>query len=150
VVQVCSYAQPAGAQAALGLRKLLAGELGDDLQLQFAAATAVGDEDDAPRRLHTPHATLRVVLADLAATPEDDHHGRFVDALRAGAPQLPLLLVVDESAYRQRFASLPERISERRAAWRQWAGARELAWRSVALEELLTLDATAAPRANAS
>lgn len=144
VVQVCPYAQAAGAQAALGLRRLLAGELGDDLQLVFAAATAVGDEDDASARLGAANATLRVALVDLAATPEDDHHGRFVDALRAAVPQLPLMLVIDESAYRQRLASLPERIGERRAAWRQWATARELQWRSAALEDLHALG-TAAP-----
>ncbi|HSC00706.1 MAG TPA: DUF2868 domain-containing protein, partial [Burkholderiaceae bacterium] len=144
VVQVCPYAQAPGAQAALGLRKLLARELGEDLQLQFAATTAVGDEDDAAQRLGAAGITLRVLLVDLAATPEDDHHGRFVEALQAAAPQLPLLLVVDESGYRQRFASLPERIGERRAAWRQWATRRELAWRPVALDGLDALGTAAA------
>ena len=149
VVQVCPYAQDPGAQAVLGLRTLLARELGDDLQLQFAAATAVGDEDGAAQRLAAAGITLRVLLVDLAATPEDDHHGRFVDALRAAAPELPLMLVVDESLYRQRFATMPERIAERRATWRQWAGARELAWRSFALDELDVLGATTAPAAPA-
>jgi hypothetical protein len=134
-VQVCPYAQPPGAQAGLGLRTLLARELGDDLQLQFAATTAVGDEEPAAQRLAGDAATLRVLLVDLAATPEDDHHGRFEQALRTAAPQVPLLLVTDESAYRRRFGSLPERVDERRAAWRLWAAARELRWRSVALEE---------------
>ncbi|HET7526743.1 MAG TPA: DUF2868 domain-containing protein [Burkholderiaceae bacterium] len=150
IVQVCPYAQNPGAQAALGLRRLLAGELGDDLQLQITATTAVGDEGEAPRRLSAGSATLRVLLVDLAATPEDDHHGRFVDALRAAAPQLPLMLVVDESAYRQRVASWPERLGERRVAWRQWAAARELPWRSAALDDLHALDATRASRASAS
>jgi len=150
VVQVCPYAQAAGAQAALGLRRLLAGELGDDLQLLFAAATAVGDEDDAAARLGDGAATLRVALVDMAATPEDDHHGRFVAALRAAAPVLPLLLVVDESAYRQRFATLPERVSERRAAWRQWAAAHELPWRAAALDELHAAGGAAALSPGAS
>jgi len=150
VVQVCPYAQAPGAAAALGLRRLLAGELGEDLQLQFAAFTAVGDEADAPTRLGTTSATLRVLLVDLAATPEDDHHGRFVDALRAAAPQLPLLLVVDESTYRERFASMPERVGERRAAWRQWAAAHELQWRSAALDDLHAIGAAASPSASAS
>lgn len=134
-VQVCPYAQPPGAQAGLGLRTLLARELGDDLQLQFAATTAVGDEEPSAQRLAGDGATLRVLMADLAATPEDDHHGRFVQALRTAAPQVPLLLVTDESAYRRRFAGMPERVDERRAAWRLWAAAHELRWRSVALEE---------------
>ena len=149
VVQVCPYAQAPGPQAALGLRTLLARELGDDLQLQFAATTAVGDEDEAAQRLSAGGVTLRVLLVDLAATPEDDHHGRLVDALKGAAPELPLLLVVDESAYRQRFASLPERITERRAVWRRWAAARELPWRSFALDELDALRAaTPSPAAS--
>jgi len=149
VVQVCPYAQSPGAQAALGLRMLLARELGDDLQLQFAAATAIGDEDAAAQRLAAAAVTLRVLLADLSATPEDDHHGRFVDALKAAAPQTALLLVVDESAYRQRFAAMPERVAERRLVWRQWAAARELPWRSFALDELDALGAaTPSPAAS--
>ena len=134
-VQVCPYAQAPGAPAALGLRTLLARELGDDLQLQVVPTTVVGDEDEAARHLDADGATLRVVLVDLAATPEDDHQGRFVRALRAAAPQLPMWLLADESAYRRRFAMVPERIDERRAAWRRWAAAYELPWRSVALDE---------------
>ena len=141
VVQVCPYAQAPGAQAVLGLRTLLVRELGDDTQLQFAAVTTIGDEDAAAQRLAAATVTLRVLLVDLSATPEDDHHGRFVDALKAAAPQAALLLVVDESAYRQRLASMPERVAERRAAWRQWAAARELPWRSFALDELDALGA---------
>ena len=77
---------------------------------------------------------MRIVLADLAATPEEDHHGRFVRALQAAAPQLPLLLLVDESAYRRRFAAMPERLDERRAAWRRWAASHAVQVRTVALE----------------
>ncbi|HSW27651.1 MAG TPA: DUF2868 domain-containing protein, partial [Burkholderiaceae bacterium] len=149
-VQVCPYAQAPAAAAALGLRTLLARELGDDLQLQVAATTAVGDEDDAAQRLAADAATLRVLLVDLAATPEDDHQGRFVRALRAAAPQLPLWLVVDESAYRRRFGSLPERIDERRTAWRQWATAHDLRLRSLALDEFDAAMAGAPPASVAS
>lgn len=134
-VQVCPYAQAPGASAALGLRTLLARELGDDLQLQVVPTTAVGDEAEAALRLAADGITLRVVLVDLAATPEDDHQGRFVRALQVAAPQLPMWLVADESAYRRRFASLPERIDERRATWRHWAATHDLRLRAVALDE---------------
>jgi hypothetical protein len=133
-VQVCPYAQAPAAASALGLRTLLARELGDDLQLQVAPTTAVGDETEGAQRLASDGTTLRVVLVDLAATPEDDHQGRFVHALRAAAPQLPLWLVADESAYRRRFAAMPERLDERRAAWRHWAAAHDLNLRAVALD----------------
>jgi len=144
-VQVCPYAQAPGAPATLGLRTLLARELGDDLQLQVAPTTAVGDEAEAAQRLAPDGATLRVVLVDLAATPEDDHQGRFVRALQAAAPALPMWLVADESAYRRRFGSLPERIDERRAAWRRWATTHGLPLRSVALDEFDAGMAGAAP-----
>jgi Protein of unknown function (DUF2868) len=146
-VQICPYAQAPGAQAGLGLRTLLARELGDDLQMLFAPTAAVGDEEQAARQLVGDDVTLRVVLVDLAATPEDDHHGRFVRALKAEAPQLPLLLVTDESTYRRRFAELPARIDERRAAWRRWAAEHELRLRSLALEDLDTGAAGVAPAA---
>jgi hypothetical protein len=133
-VQVCPYAQAPSASAALGLRALLAREFGADVLLQVAATTAVGDEEVAAKALESQGVTSRIVLADLAATPEEDHHGRFVRALQAAAPQLPLLLLVDESAYRRRFAEMPERLDERRAAWRRWAGSHAVQVRTVALE----------------
>lgn len=135
-VQVCPYAQALSGPSALGLRTLLAREFGDDLQLRIAATTAVGDEDEAAQRLVADTATWRVVLIDLAATPEDDHHGRFVQSLQAAAPQVPLLLVVDESGYRQRFAATPERVDERRTAWRRWAATHGLRLQAVALDGL--------------
>jgi hypothetical protein len=133
-VQLCPYAQSPSAPAALGLRALLAREFGADVLLQVAAATAVGDEEVAAKALALEGVTSRIVLVDLAATPEDDHHGRFVHALQAAAPQLPLLLLVDESAYRRRFAAMPERLDERRAAWRRWAASHGVQVRTVALE----------------
>jgi Protein of unknown function (DUF2868) len=132
-VHVCPYAQAPSAQSTLGLQALLQREFGADLQLHIDATTAVGDEDDAAMRLVARPATLRVVLIDLASTPEDDHHGRFVRALQAAAV-VPLLVVADESAYRRRFSGMTERIDERRAAWRRWATSHGLRLSAVALE----------------
>lgn len=147
-VHVCPYAQTPSAQATLGLRALLQREFGDDLQLRIDATTAVGDEDEVATRLAAQPATVRVVLVDLAATPEDDHQGRFVRALQSAAAQVPLLVVADESAYRQRFAGLPQRVDERRAAWRRWAGSHGLRLTAVALEGVdAALSANAPPAA---
>ena len=68
-----------------------------------------------------PGTTLRLALVDLGATPEDDTHGRFLQALRAAAPGVPLVLLADASAFDRRFAGLPARGAERRQAWQQWA-----------------------------
>jgi hypothetical protein len=149
-VHVCPYAQTPSAQSTLGLRALLQREFGDDLQLRIDATIAVGDEDDAAQRLAAQPATVRVVLVDLAATPEDDHHGRFVRALQAVAAQVPLFVVADESAYRQRFAGMPERIDERRAAWRRWAASLGLRLTAVALDGFDAAVSGAAPQAAAA
>jgi hypothetical protein len=146
-VLVCPYAQTPSAQAALGLRALLQRELGADLQLSIDTTTAVGDEDSAAQRLAAQPATVRVLLVDLAATPEDDHHGRFVRALRAADAQVPLWLLVDESAYRQRFAGMTERVDERRAAWRRWAAQHELRVIAIALDGVDAALTGAAPQA---
>ncbi len=124
-VQVLPYAQTPGAQAALGLRDLLAAELGADVVLRMADLTAVGDEDAASARAGHAGAVLRVALVDLGATPELEHHGRFLRALAGAQPAAPLLLLLDEGAYRLRFGTLPGRLEERRQAWRQFAQAQD-------------------------
>ena len=117
VVQVLPHGAPAQAAAALGLRSVLVPVLGDDLVLQFAAPLRHGD--DAPPRA-PEGTTLRVLLVDLAATPEAEEHGRLLAALGSGGAAL---LVADEAAFRRRFAGLPERLAERRQAWAQLAQA---------------------------
>jgi hypothetical protein len=125
-VRVLPYAAAPGAQAALGLRAILARVYGDDLQLQMGAVTPVGDEESAAR-LADPGAAIRVALVDLGATPEAEHHGRFLRAVHSAAPAEPLLLVADEAKFRRRFAGLPGRLDERRAAWQRLAVSRRAA-----------------------
>ncbi len=117
-----------------GLKEVLAAGLGPSLQMQATDAVTYGDEDRAGALAPPPGTTLRVLLVDLAATPEDEVHGRFVRVLRDTAPAIPLLLVADESAWRARFGGLPERLAERRAAWQRWADAQALGFVGVALD----------------
>jgi len=66
--------------------------------------------------------TLTLALCSLAATPERENHGRFLDDLRAGAGS-PLLLV-DTGGYTRRLGSMAgaaNRLDERCAAWRAFA-----------------------------
>jgi hypothetical protein len=120
-VQVLAHGAAPSAHALACLQTVLAGALGAGVQVSAAAATAYGDEDAAASIAAPPATTLRLALVDLAATPEDDSHGAFVRALRRGAPAVPLVVLTDETAFRTRFASIPERLTERRAAWRLWA-----------------------------
>lgn len=121
LVQVLPYAQVPAAQAALGLRDLLAAEIGEDLVLKIADVTAIGDEQAAAARVGSSAAVLRVGLVDLGATPEAEHHARFMRALSEARPPAEALLLVDEAAFRARFAALPGRLDERRDAWRRFA-----------------------------
>lgn len=122
VVQVLPHGAAPTPHALTCLQQVLGPLFGGGFKLLAAGATAYGAEESASA---APPAgtTLRLVLVDLAATPEDDTHGAFVSALRAAAPAVPLLVLADESAYAARFATLPGRVEERRAAWRRWAQA---------------------------
>ena len=117
-VQVWPHGQApdAAAQAALG--RLFARVFGDGLTLRFAPPVAYGDEDGV-----LPPAAdgmLQVALFDLAATPEPDSQGRFLQALSAGTP--PLVLV-DEAAFVARFGADAARLPARREAWSALAAA---------------------------
>jgi hypothetical protein len=79
-----------------------------------------GDEEGAAAATPGPGTTLRVALFDLGATPEAESQGRLLDAMKG---PLPVLAVADEGDFRRRFAAVPERLAERRAAWRRLAEA---------------------------
>ena len=120
-VHVWAHAATPGAQAALGLRALLARTLGEEVQLTLAAVTPFGDEESIVQVVPAADLALRVVLVDLSATPEAEAQGRLLQTLQASAAQPPLLLVADEAGFRNRFAGLPERLAERRRAWQKLA-----------------------------
>lgn len=122
-VVVMPYASTPNAQAALGLQALLAPVLGDGMQLRIATTAAFGAEDGA---LPAPDAdtTLVVALFDLSATPEAESQGRFARQVASRAPVgASTVLLVDETAFRQRFAGDTMRLAQRREAWRAFAEA---------------------------
>jgi hypothetical protein len=132
-VQVLPHGAAPTAAAVAGLRQVLTKALGDPLGLTVAAAVAYGDEEHAAPA--APDISLRVLLMDLASTPETDTQGRFIQAQRQAAPALPLLLITDESAMRSRFANMPARLAERRTAWQGFCAAQGLGWVSVDLAQ---------------
>jgi hypothetical protein len=59
-------------------------------------------------------------LFSLAATPEAENHGALIAAIRGRLPPgTPIFAIVDEAHFRRRFAQSPQRLDERRAAWRE-------------------------------
>ena len=65
----------------------------------------------------------RVLLFNLAATPEREAHGAFAAAAIASSGGTePLLVVVDETSFSARAVDDPHRMQQRRSAWRELLG----------------------------
>ncbi len=117
-------------QAVQALRRQLAATLGEPADWTVTDPLPLGDDDPAPP---APPAGpgCRVLLVDLAATPEAETHGRLLQALRAAGQ--PLLLVADATAFTRRFAGLPQRVQERTALWRGFAAGQGVDFESLVL-----------------
>lgn len=83
-------------------------------------------------------ADLVVLPFGLAATPEAENHGVVLAGVRDRIGKRPgarLLVVVDEAPYAERMAAAPQRIDERRGAWRDFVRAHGLEAQFVRLDE---------------
>lgn len=119
-VAVQPYAATIDADMAGLLQRMLAPVLGDGLQVEVLPGVDFGAEDMTAPPL-PEGATLVLALFDLSATPEDEHHGRFVQALAASAPVgAATLVLVDETGFRRRFGAGSARLGQRRDAWRRF------------------------------
>jgi hypothetical protein len=129
-VEVMTYAYTPVADAKQGLERLAAAMFGDDVQVHWARSVAFGDEETlgaTPDRSQ-PAADMVVALFNLAATPETENHGVFLDRLKTRAPGR-LAALVDEGPYRSRLgaqAGAASRLAQRRQAWSAFAQTRGL------------------------
>jgi len=83
-------------------------------------------------------ADVIVLPFSLAATPEAENHGLVLSGIRdrvATRPGVRLFVVVDEGPYAERMAAAPERIAERREAWRHFVRAHGLEAAFVRLDD---------------
>lgn len=119
-VQVLPHGFTPAPAATLALRQLLAATFGEAATLHIVAPVLYGDEDRGPAPAPAGMA-WRLAWFDLAATPEAQAQGRFVEQLRAAAG--PLVMLVDEGPYRQRMGAASSRVAERRQAWQALADA---------------------------
>jgi len=124
-IRIVPYSNRPSPQAALGLNALMAGVFGARTEVTIAPTVPFGGEDALDSDL-IPGAPAALVAAlfSLTATPEPENHGAFIDTLAARLPQsTPLAVLVDESAFRQRFdepgGTGAVRRDERRAAWQR-------------------------------
>lgn len=114
-IAVLPYSTSLTPQAALSLQHVLRDLFGPRSEVLLAANLAFGDED----KLSLPTGTdiaLDLLICSLAATPEAEHHGALIRQITAGTSRR-LVVLVDEGSFRQRFASEPERLAERRQLW---------------------------------
>ena len=117
--------QPVGyrpvAQGLSPLRDALARAWGGSAQVEMLEPVAA----DAPPAPVRPEPALSLLaLFDLAATPEDEVHGRWIDACTAVQPLAGIVL--DGRAWAGRFAAMPERLAQRRRLWQDFAARRSL------------------------
>lgn len=136
-VRVVPCAYELGTNALARLRTILGEEMGEGSTIELAAPARYGEEDAFLAALDAHGATGGMVLLfNLATTPEDENHGMVMAGVRdhmarhAGAP---LIVMVDEGPYRARMAGMPQRIDERRRAWKDFIAARGLEPRFVDL-----------------
>lgn len=108
-----------------GLAAVTAMLLGEQARVLLRPSTAYGDEPpEALRDIHLddPDVTLTAVLFTLAATPEKENHGAFLDGVRRRSAR-GIAVLIDESGYLERGGNQGggnARMVERRALWEQF------------------------------
>jgi hypothetical protein len=136
IVAVMPYAYEPSAAASSTLRRLLPAALGENLAVDVRAPVPYGEEDDFLQHLPERGGAIAdaiAVLFSLAATPEEDNHGRVMAGVRdwlAGSHrQAQLLVLIDERPYADRMGAQgghAQRLAARRGAWESFVAARGL------------------------
>lgn len=124
-MQVLPYSFALDAARNQALTQIAVMLLGDRAQATIEASTDYGAEASPSSQTAGGQAddiAVTAVLFNLAATPETQNHGAFLDRTLklAHARGRQLLVLVDESGYRARLqeqAGADTRIAERRAMW---------------------------------
>ena len=108
-----------------GLWTLAAATLGGQARVQLRPTAGYGVEPkDALRDtvLDETGVTVTAVLFSLAATPEKENHGAFLDYVAKRVPR-GVAVLLDESSFVERIGEQPgsdTRVTERSALWRQF------------------------------
>jgi hypothetical protein len=126
-VSVTPYAFEPPPDTVETLTRILSRTHGPGVRPELRATIAYGEESSIPSAFDADahRAESRVLLMNLAATPETENHGAAIvaarDHTRRARPEQRLLVVLDESTYASRFAAADSpagRLDERRRLWR--------------------------------
>ena len=123
-LKVVPYSFQVPAESLSGLQTVVARTFGGSAAMMCASPVGYGDEDALPKSALPDGSGPAIALFNLAATPEREAHGAFVDAMRTAAAGHPVIVLVDEAAFRARNPGDDRRLEERRAAWRGLLGDR--------------------------
>jgi len=125
VLRVVPYSVTVDEARHKGLAAVAAMVLGEQAQLMLRPSSPYGEEPkDSLRdaRLDDAGVAITAVLFNLAATPERESHGAFLDYLVRGTPR-GIAVLLDESSLVERGNTQPgfdTRLEERIALWRQF------------------------------
>ena len=130
-LRVLPFSYTLDERATESLRAIARQLFGDGTELVLRPPVAFGDEARAGADLGTGDAraapaSLNLAVFNMAATPEQEHHGAYLDALAATEVR-PRAALVDDGPYRRRIgaqAGGEARLGERRDAWRAFAASR--------------------------
>jgi hypothetical protein len=121
VLRVIPYSFTVDEARHKGLAAVAAMVLGEQAQLMLRPSCAYGEEPKEllrDARLDDPDVAITAVLFNLAATPERENHGAFLDYLRRNTPR-GIAVLLDESGFVERGA-VDTRVVERVALWHQF------------------------------
>lgn len=114
-----SYTLPEPVQA--GLEAIVGRAFGGASSLIIEPLVPWDDDGGAVRRMANEGRGAVIALFNLTATPEDEVHGTFIQALKVHFPEgHRLIAVVDESAFHARWPDDEIRLKKRRRAWSDW------------------------------
>lgn len=111
-----SYTLPEAARS--GLETILARSFGGGASLIFEAPIRWEDDESVVSRISSEGKEPVIAVFNLTATPEDDVHGAFVEALKEHlAAGHNLIAMVDGSEFESRWPGDDIRLEKRRRAW---------------------------------
>ncbi|MGB8433831.1 MAG: DUF2868 domain-containing protein, partial [Burkholderiales bacterium] len=120
-VRVVPYGYIPSPRATLALNAIVGRAFGPQSVFEIASSVPFGGEEAIPPdAVPTAPTALVIALFAMTATPEPENQGAFVEAIAGRLPTgAPLVVIVDESGFAQRFAGDPGRRAERQDAWRR-------------------------------
>jgi hypothetical protein len=121
VLRVFPYSFTVDGARDKGLAELAHAALGEHARLMLRPSCPYGEDPHEVLQgelFDDPDVAATVALFNLAATPEKESHGAFLDYLSRHCPRLPAA-IVDIASFAQHGAD-QERLAERMALWREF------------------------------